>query len=397
MKNKVLQICIAGAVLSASSLAFGIGYNNENNSNNNNNNNNDNNDNNSNNEGITDAQMLTYSIISGAAVSIAGQPALHDHETKNVGGQIAAQAAVTIGANANVNDIYAGAAVTTGAGSHVGRINAGAAVTIGASGAYSDVDAGAAITYGAASYVDSSTEAPLPGKSRGESAGITNFAIKKISDKFEGQFDSNAVAADISGMWGSDNDPVIAKFSAINTPAGTTVTITGDVTFVSTGAVTLGAGTRIALEPGASVKWIIGGALNLGAGTKFVGEAYVQGAVNGATSEVCGNLYALGAVSVASAGGSACQTEAEKHFISYANEVTELERSLVAAECRAMFSNANATEEEHEAAWHDVEVADHALLDLNMSHAWQDSQRDKHDILFKQSSQVDENTCMSSD
>ncbi|MFT5099830.1 MAG: hypothetical protein ACI96M_001825 [Candidatus Azotimanducaceae bacterium] len=302
MKNKFLQICIAGAVLSASSLAFGKE------------------------DGITDAQMRTYSIISAGNVSIAAKPANQDPDTKNVGGQIAARGAVTIGANANVNDIYAGAAVTTGAGSQVGRINAGAAVTIGATGAYDVIDAGAAITYGAA-HVDNSTDTTLRPIPTANMAAITKAAITKIGTQFNDQFDSNAVAADISGHWGpdNDNDHAIAKYTAINTPAGATVTITGvHMTFVSTGAVTLGAGTLIDLQDGASVKWIIGGALNLGAGSDFKGQTYVQGAVNGATSDVCGNLYAMGAVSVRSIDGVDCGPSAKESMEAHFNNQMEL-------------------------------------------------------------------------
>ena len=295
MKNKVLQVCIAGAVLSASSLAFGNQNENDNNS--------------GNNEGITDAQMLTYSIISGAAVSIAAQPALHDPETKNVGGQIAAKAAVSIGANASVNDLYAGAAVTTGAGSQVKRIYAGAAVTIGATGRYDMIDAGAAKTYGAGSVqTSSSDEQNHVGIFENDTA--MSAGIGRIEKKFEDtDFGTYNVAQDLSGFtYSADSYPDgVVRHSDITMAAGGVVTIVGDVTFVTSGAVTLGAGAVIELSEHATVTWIIGGALNLGADSDFSGVAYVRGAVNGATSDVgsegnCANIYAFGAVSIRSIG-----------------------------------------------------------------------------------------------
>ncbi len=71
---------------------------------------------------------------------------------------------------------------------------------------------------------------------------------------------------------------------------------------------TVGAGTHfevtgLTVGHTATIIWNIGAALNLGAGTSFRGTAFVDGAVNAATSSVsCGHLYATGAISIGSIG-----------------------------------------------------------------------------------------------
>ncbi|WP_232787569.1 hypothetical protein [Paraglaciecola sp. MB-3u-78] len=81
MKNIVLKTCLTALVLSVSGLANAdpIAITN------------------------TDAQLRSYSAISGAAVNIAAHPELST--APNVGGHLAAQAAVVIGANTTVNDV----------------------------------------------------------------------------------------------------------------------------------------------------------------------------------------------------------------------------------------------------------------------------------------------------
>ena len=101
-----------------------------------------------------DADMLTYSAISGGELSIAGQTPFSGN---NVGGHLAAQAVVVIGANSEVNDIYAGAAVGVGANAIAHNIIAGAAITLGAD-AWSKFitdEQLATITFGAGTYNDS--------------------------------------------------------------------------------------------------------------------------------------------------------------------------------------------------------------------------------------------------
>jgi hypothetical protein len=318
MKSKFLKIQIAGSVLLATGLANAAT--------------------------VVDPPLLTYSVISGAAVNIAAQPQLT--ENPNVGGHLAAQAAVTIGANTTVNDIYAGAAVTTGDGSKVKQIhagaaasvganafaqdvNAGAAVTIGANGAVGDIKAGAAITLGAGatySSLDSSTITHGAGSrpnttndnyiddgyinSPQDMAETLDYIDLKLKDQ---TYQYNPMIAelhtDLSGLGiGSYGGETTVHYSAINLQANTTLHIEGKLTVITSEAMTMGAGATIKLGDNATVTWILGGSLNLGADSDFNGVAYVRGSVNGATSDVgagadsCANIYALGAVSIRSIG-----------------------------------------------------------------------------------------------
>jgi hypothetical protein len=309
MKSKFLKICIAGSVLSVAGLAKAAT--------------------------LTEADMLTYSAISGAAVNIAAQPQPQpqDSEATNVGGHLAARAAVTIGANAVVNGIYAGAEVTTGAGSQVKQIYAGAAVTIGANGAVGVIDAGVAIALGAgATYGSITSKESVVTEGAGATddvrmigtdldegfivdAGSLTDAINDFDEKFN-RIDNSVTVDPRTDMSNShfdgtqSNDPFY--HSTINLQAQSNLYIDGDVTVITSGSVTLGAGANIILGDGATVTWILGGSLNLGANSDFNGVAYVRGAINGATSDVgagkegCANLYASGPISVRSI-GQACQ------------------------------------------------------------------------------------------
>jgi hypothetical protein len=300
---------------------------------------------------MTPDQMLTYSVISGGAVNIAAQP---DYVTApNVGGHLAGQAAVTIGAFTTVNDIYAGAAVTTGASSRVKQIYAGAAAGVGANAFALDVDAGAAVVVGANGQIGKITAGAaitlgagvghmvgndytgVVTRGAGSSvddysddyaqwtidAGTATGSIKIADDMKEAMSTINTMLArteevnpyNVITYADLSNDSIVQEgdkdtfyYSAISLQANTELKIVGDVTVITSGAMTIGAGANIELVDGATVTWILGGALNLGAGTTFSGETYVKGAVNGATSDVeCGNLYATGAVSVSTI-GDAC-------------------------------------------------------------------------------------------
>jgi hypothetical protein len=316
MKNIVLKTCLTALAFSVAGLA---------------------------NANTDPIDLLTYSVISGGAVNIAAQP---DYVTApNVGGHLAGQAAVVIGAFTTVNDIYAGAAVTTGAWSRVKQIHAGAAagvganaiaqdvhagaaVVVGANGQVGDIIAGAAITLGAGStYYSTPTDAVVTEGAGSvgvspENGGYTdegvivnatdmNAAMEVINAKLvDNPVDVNAVETytDLSGLTiGVDGGETTVYYSTINLQANTTLSIEGNVTVITSEAMTMGAGAEIVLVDGATVTWILGGSLNLGAGSKFSGETYVNGAVNGATSDVCvGNLFATGAVSVQSVDSVAC-------------------------------------------------------------------------------------------
>jgi hypothetical protein len=295
---------------------------------------------------MSDDDMLTYSVISGGAVNIAAQP---DYVTApNVGGHLAGQAAVVVGAYTTVNDVYAGAAITTGAWSRVKHIDAGAAAGVGANALALDVTAGAAVVVGANGQVGTITAGAAITLGAGvghmvaeDYAGVVTRGAGSRVDDYSGDYgqwkldagtatgkikkaDDMAVAmsnidtmlartgevtpynvntnTDLSSSYiGTVGNDTTVHYSAINLQANTTLTIEGNVTVITSEAMTIGAGAEIVLETGATVTWILGGSLNLGAGSKFSGEAYVKGAVNGATSDVeCGNLYATGAVSVRS-------------------------------------------------------------------------------------------------
>jgi hypothetical protein len=93
-----------------------------------------------------------FSAISGAAVSV--------RAGSNVTGDVAAQAAVTIGAQSKLvssrsgaTNLFAGAAVTIGAGAEVGNIYAGAAADVAATAKAGHIKAGAAVTTGAPAEV----------------------------------------------------------------------------------------------------------------------------------------------------------------------------------------------------------------------------------------------------
>jgi hypothetical protein len=314
MKNTVLKTCLTGLVLSVAGLANAQTE-----------------------PAMSEADMLTYSAISGAAVNIAAQP---DYSTDpNVGGHLAGQAAVVIGAYTTVNDVYAGAAVTTGAWSRAGQISAGAAagvganataqnvtagaaVVIGANGNVGAISAGAAITLGAGATAvssQSSIQVITHGAGSNASDGVQGTqqtadakivdtdsmdnAMQAINAKFDdNQFEVSSVESitDLSGLTiGDAGNATSVYYSAINLQANTTLRIDGNVTVITSEAMTIGAGAEIVLEDGATVTWILDGALNLGAGSKFSGIAYVKGAVSGATSDVaCGNIYATGAISM---------------------------------------------------------------------------------------------------
>ncbi|MBA6326554.1 hypothetical protein H4J46_01055 [Colwellia sp. MB02u-6] len=279
---------------------------------------------------IEDA-MGSYSAISGGAVSIGAQPKHSQPGTSNIGGHLASQAAVAIGAYTTVKDIYAGAAVTTGAWSRVEQIYAGggvgiganataldivagAAVVVGASATVHNVAAGAAITVGAGAEIEGET---YEAEEATDNANMMTAAIQAIHQKFVDNpviIDEVETYTDLSELTinpKDDNSP--HYFRAINLAASTTLTISGDVTVITSGAMTMGAGSQILLEEGANVTWILGGALTLGAGSTFNGKAYINGAVSGATSDVeCGNLYATGAIGIRTIGDTCGPVEITK-------------------------------------------------------------------------------------
>ncbi len=295
-----------------------------------------------------------HSAIAGAALSVAAGSCIEK--------DVAAQAAVTIGANATANHLYAGAAATVGADSVVKNIYAGAAaglaanataeniyagaaVTLGAPSDAYDIEAGAAITLGAGStaydvYAGAATTGATV-RAYDSDDNIISGNVDSIGDinkiaamaAFQMQVALDAITtvqreltalatSDINGDITDANEYVLGTYmgsateetelaggvyeaSALNMPAGATIVFKGDAIINLSDALTLGANTTID-DGGYIVIWNVGGALNLGAGTNFAGTAFVNGSVSGATSDVQagGRLYAQGAVAIGSIGNT---------------------------------------------------------------------------------------------
>jgi hypothetical protein len=279
-------------------------------------------------------ELKSHAAISGGSVNIAAG--------STVNGDLAAQAAVVIGANAVVHNIYAGAAVTTGALSTVENIFSGAAAGIGANAFAQNIHAGAAITIGASSQV----QAVYAGAAITLGAGAsTNDVLTEDANS-----DDNAEAGDIHNAGNmaevitlitdtqsalSDlapsfaNGPLLTTMgtrrlapgvwegSAVSIAASSTITFDANENGVGENhvwvinlseALTVGASTHFEImglddTDTATIIWNVGAALTMGAGTSFRGTAFVGGAVNAATSSVsCGHLYATGAISIGSIG-----------------------------------------------------------------------------------------------
>ncbi|PKG98527.1 hypothetical protein [Paraglaciecola sp. MB-3u-78] len=339
MKNVVLKTCMTSLVLSMSGLAaaanqqFDVPFTADN--------------------FYTD--YTDYSAIAGAALSVAAGSCIEK--------DVAAQAAVTIGADARADNLYAGAAVTVGAdavvkniyaGAAAGvaanakaeNIYAGAAVTLGAPSDAHDIEAGAAITLGASSTAyDVHSGAATTGatvrtvdendgiitlsgnvNSLGHKEEVTELFPFEMQDALEritavqgalnlvGTSDNNGISTDINDYvlgtyMGSATEVTelaggVYEASALNMPASATIKFTGDAIINLSDALTLGADTTIVVDGGHKVIWNVGGALNLGAGTSFAGTAFVNGSISGATSDVQagGQLFAQGAVAIGSIG-----------------------------------------------------------------------------------------------
>jgi hypothetical protein len=334
MKNVILKTCLTTLVLSMSGLAAASTVEASNIKN--------------------DFEDLNdgYSVIAGGALSVAGDSTVVGHvaaqaavtigaDAKLADSNVSAGAAVTIGALAEVGNIYAAAAAGVAANASVGHITAGAAVTLGAPSTALDIRAGAAITMGAGStaedvYAGAATTGAtvrlnddegdiiiLSGNvnSIGEDDNITEMVAFEISDAILAITTAQDALSDLN----TDADGVmklstqslgthmgtnaaddylsgVYAGSALNMPADSTITFNGDAIINLSDALTLGANTLI-VSNGHSIIWNVGSALNLGAGTKFAGTAFVNGSVSGATADItCGSLYAKGAVAIGSVG-----------------------------------------------------------------------------------------------
>jgi hypothetical protein len=327
MKNKLFKTCFTGLALSVAGLAHATPVT------------------------IFTPQLISHAVISGGALNIAADSVID--------GNLAAQAAVTIGAglNTQTQNIYAGAAVTTGAlstvkhifsgasagigaSAHALNIHAGAAITVGAGGEVHNVHAGAATTLGAgASEPGTLVESAIAEmRSAVDIHNATSMAaaIAQIGLAQVALTSLNATTAPLYTTMGGlvILAPGIHQGSAVSIAANSVVefsaiNITGEATehvwvINLTEALTVGAGTvfetKVPDGDTATIIWNVGAAVTLGAGTEFIGSAFVGGAFGAATANVsCGNIYATGAVSVGSIGALeditsepvACDTNAE--------------------------------------------------------------------------------------
>jgi hypothetical protein len=284
---------------------------------------------------VEPSPFKSHAAISGGAINIAAG--------STVNGDLAAQAAVVIGANAViVHNIYAGAAVTTGALSTVENIfsgaaagiganaiaqniHAGAAITVGASGQVQAVYAGAAITLGAGASTTGVLTEDANGDDYAEAGDIHNAGnmtdmIALITDTQSALSDLVPSSANgpLSTTMGTRTlAPGVWEGSAVSIAASSTITFDADeyndnadhVWVINlSDALTVGASTHFEIigldeTDTATIIWNVGAAFTMGAGTSFRGTAFVGGAVNAATSSVnCGHLYATGAISIGSIG-----------------------------------------------------------------------------------------------
>jgi hypothetical protein len=313
MKNRLFKTCLTGLALSVAGLA----------------------------NATTEDDLVnifkdtskSHAVTSGAAVMITAG--------STVNSDIAAQAAIAIGAESCTQDISAGAAVIIGANSRVGNINAGAGTGIGARADAGNIVSGGATILGANAQVDSVTSGGATllgaGSSTNESshhnlrcpkwestakmwkeAGTTdNDTTNNLSElivKVQEKLSKTIVVGknDLFTTLGTNEFlmPGVHAGTMLTIVAGSVVTFQGDQSDNDTnhvwvtGALNVGAGTKFLISgvkegDTATIIWNVGSAVTLGAGTKFIGVAFVNGAFNAASSEVsCGNIFATGAVSI---------------------------------------------------------------------------------------------------
>jgi hypothetical protein len=284
---------------------------------------------------VEPSPFKSHAAISGGSINIAAG--------STVNGDLAAQAAVVIGANAEiVHNIYAGAAVTTGAlsivenifsGAAAGiganaiaqNIHAGAAITVGASGQVQAVYAGAAITLGAGASTTGVLTEDANGDDYAEAGDIHNagnmtdmIALITVTQSALSDLEPSSANGPLSTTMGTRTlAPGVWEGSAVSIAASSTITYDADESTVDENhvwvinlseALTVGASTHFEIiglddTDTATIIWNVGAALTMGADTSFRGTAFVGGAVNAATSSVsCGHLYATGAISIGSIG-----------------------------------------------------------------------------------------------
>jgi hypothetical protein len=256
-------------------------------------------------------QLTSHAAISAAAISISADAFVDGH--------IASQAAATTGARSEVQNIVSGAATGIGAAAKTCNIYAGAAIAVGAGSTVGALSTDAAVTLGALTIRDEICDSALAVVTSDFDAA--NAQIKSAQSALDTIPASSLV--DAYTLVGS-MDTGVYEGAAITIPASTVITFDangqdGIWIFKLSGAMTVGAGSKFEIINAGdnnAVIWNIGGALTLGAGSTFLGTAFVEGAVSGATASVsCGNLYATGAISIGSIGsigGDDCKVAADQ-------------------------------------------------------------------------------------
>jgi hypothetical protein len=283
-----------------------------------------------------------YSVIAGGALSVAGDSTVVGHvaaqaavtigaDAKLADSNVSAGAAVTIGALATVGNIYAAAAAGVAANASVGHITAGAAVTLGAPSTALDISAGAAITMGAGSTAEDvhaaaavtgatlrifettignvdSIKGVVSKKNNGDDyksdITITPVEAFEISDAilaittaqddlFDLNTDSDGVMKLSTQSLGTHMGTNAADDYLSGVYAGSALNMPADSTITFNGDAIINLSDALTLgantkivSNGHSIIWNVGSALNLGAGTKFAGTAFVNGSVSGATADI---------------------------------------------------------------------------------------------------------------
>jgi hypothetical protein len=245
---------------------------------------------------IIDPELLEYSAISTAALSIESGAVVESN--------LAAGAAVSIGAGASTQNIYSGAAISMGASTTAKDLNGNAAVTIGAGATYTSL--------------------------KNETLDVVS-AIEKIDDAQLSLYDIESDYLLDATIGNVTFNAGVYEGAALTTAANSVITLDGKGEikpvwiFNLREAFSVGANNTFEIinaDEDAGVIWNIGGALTLGAGTSFIGTTFVHGAISGGagSSVSCGNLYSKAAISIGSITSKDC--------IGFYNGIASKSRSL---------------------------------------------------------------------
>ena len=250
MKNKLIKTCLTGLALLVAGLA------------------------NAEEAGepvkIFTEQLTSHAAISAAAISISADSIVDGH--------IASQAAVTIGAGSEVQNIVSGAATGIGAAAKTCDIYAGAAIAVGAGSTVGALTAGGAITLGALANRDVICDTAVVTSD----FDAANAQIKSAQSALDTLPANDGMLYAYTFLAGN-LEPGVYEGAAITIPASTVITFDangedGVWIFNLSGALTVGARSEFKIiNPGNNnaVIWNIGGALTLGAGSTSVSYTHL--------------------------------------------------------------------------------------------------------------------------